>query len=52
MFYTGKTWAFFLFAALDNVPNSLTNQNSIIIKSFGFTSLQTTLLGCVGGQSY
>ncbi|CED84805.1 Permease of the major facilitator superfamily [Phaffia rhodozyma] len=44
-----KTWAFFLFAALDNVPNSLTNQNSIIIKSLGFTALQTTLLGCVSG---
>ncbi|KAL7413287.1 MFS general substrate transporter [Mrakia frigida] len=44
-----KTWFFFVFAALDNVPNSLTNQNAIIIKSFGFTTLQTTLLGCVGG---
>jgi len=44
-----KTWLFALFAALDNVPNSLTNQYSIIISSFGFTYLQTTLLGCVNG---
>jgi MFS transporter, ACS family, allantoate permease len=44
-----KTWLFALFAALDNVPNSLTNQNQIIVSSFGFTALQTTLLGCVNG---
>ncbi|KZT03213.1 MFS general substrate transporter [Laetiporus sulphureus 93-53] len=44
-----KTWLFALFSALDNVPNSLTNQQSIIFKSFGFTTLQTTLLGIVNG---
>ena len=44
-----KTWIFALFSCLDNIPNSLTNQSSIIIKSFGFTTLQTTLLGCVSG---
>lgn len=44
-----KTWLFAVFAALDNVPNSLTNQRSIIVTSFGFTHLQTTLLGCVDG---
>ncbi|KAJ7153334.1 MFS general substrate transporter [Mycena filopes] len=44
-----KTWLFALFSALDNVPNSLTNQRQIIISSFGFTILQTTLLGCVDG---
>ena len=44
-----KTWLFALFVALDNVPNSLTNQIQIIVLSFGFTTLQTTLLGCVGG---
>ena len=44
-----KTWLFALFAALDNVPNSLTNQIQIIVLSFGFTTLQTTLLGCVSG---
>ena len=44
-----KTWLFALFAALDNVPNSVVNQLQIIIASFGFTTLQTTLLGCVTG---
>ncbi|KAF7309172.1 MFS general substrate transporter [Mycena kentingensis (nom. inval.)] len=44
-----KTWLFALFSALDNIPNSLTNQRSIIVSSFGFTVLQTTLLGCVDG---
>ncbi|PSR77467.1 hypothetical protein PHLCEN_2v7898 [Hermanssonia centrifuga] len=44
-----KTWLFAFFSALDNVPNSLTNQRQIIVSSFGFTPLQTTLLGCVDG---
>ncbi|KAI0053755.1 MFS general substrate transporter [Auriscalpium vulgare] len=44
-----KTWLFALFSALDNIPNSLTNQYQIIITSFGFSPLQTTLLGCVSG---
>jgi hypothetical protein len=44
-----KTWLFALFFAFDNVPNSLTNQRQIIVSSFGFTPLQTTLLGCVDG---
>ncbi|KAK7013848.1 MFS general substrate transporter [Favolaschia claudopus] len=44
-----KTWLFALFSALDNVPNSLTNQRQIIVSSFGFTTFQTTLLGCVDG---
>ncbi|KAN0129721.1 Major facilitator superfamily domain containing protein [Lactarius tabidus] len=44
-----KTWLFALFAALDNIPNSLTNQLQIIVSSFGFTPLRTTLLGCVPG---
>jgi MFS transporter, ACS family, allantoate permease len=34
---------------VDNVPNSLTNQRQIIVASFGFTTFQTTLLGCVDG---
>ncbi|KAJ7141964.1 major facilitator superfamily domain-containing protein [Mycena crocata] len=42
-----KTWLFALFSALDNVPNR--NQRQIIVSSFGFTTLQTTLLGCVDG---
>ncbi|THV06934.1 MFS general substrate transporter [Dendrothele bispora CBS 962.96] len=44
-----KTWLFAVFSALDNVPNSLTNQRTIIVSSFGFTNLQTTLLACVDG---
>lgn len=44
-----KTWLFALFSALDNVPNSLTNQQQLIIASFGFTTLQTTLLACIPG---
>ncbi|KAK0448283.1 MFS general substrate transporter [Desarmillaria tabescens] len=44
-----KTWLFALFAALDNIPNSLTNQRTIIVSSFGFSNLQTTLLSCVDG---
>lgn len=44
-----KTWLFALFSCLDNIPNSLTNQRQIIVSSFGFTTFQTTLLGCVDG---
>ncbi|KAF8521397.1 MFS general substrate transporter [Hysterangium stoloniferum] len=45
-----KTWLFAMFSLLDNIPNSLTNQRSIIINGFGFSVLQTTLLGCVDGS--
>ena len=44
-----KTWLFSLFVALASVPNSLINQRTIIVTSFGWTPLQTTLLGCVDG---
>ncbi|KAF5378995.1 hypothetical protein D9757_009096 [Collybiopsis confluens] len=44
-----KTWLFFIFSIVDNIPNSLTNQGTLIISSFGFTPIQTTLLGCVSG---
>ncbi|KAJ7055776.1 MFS general substrate transporter [Mycena amicta] len=44
-----KTWLFALFAALTNVPNSLSNQKPLIINSFGFTVIQTTLISCVDG---
>ncbi|KZP15481.1 MFS general substrate transporter [Athelia psychrophila] len=44
-----KTWLFALFAATCSVPNSLSNQRQLIVSSFGFTYLQTTLLGCVDG---
>ncbi|KAJ3877592.1 MFS general substrate transporter [Lentinula edodes] len=49
VFLEPKTWLFFIFSIVDNIPNSLTNQGTIIITSFGFTTLQTTLLGCVSG---
>ncbi|EEA24900.1 allantoate permease, putative [Talaromyces marneffei ATCC 18224] len=44
-----KTWIFFLHACSQEMANGLTNQYSLIIKSFGFTVLQTTLLGTVSG---
>jgi len=47
--YDPKTWLFAFFSAMDNIPNSLTNQRTIIVSEFGFTNLQTTLLGCVDG---
>ncbi|KAK5689611.1 hypothetical protein LTR97_012784 [Elasticomyces elasticus] len=40
-----KTWLFFFHAWSQEMANGLTNQYSLIIKSFGFTTLQTTLLG-------
>ncbi|KAK0473067.1 major facilitator superfamily domain-containing protein [Armillaria novae-zelandiae] len=44
-----KTWLFALFSVLANIPNSLANQRQLIILSFGFSNLNTTLLGCVPG---
>ncbi|KAI6046644.1 MFS general substrate transporter, partial [Pisolithus marmoratus] len=44
-----KTWLFAAFSLLDNVPNSLTNQQSLIVASLGFTYLQTTLLAMIPG---
>ncbi|KAL2848423.1 major facilitator superfamily domain-containing protein [Aspergillus pseudoustus] len=44
-----KTWLFFLHAWSQEMANGITNQYSLIINSFGFTVLQTTLLGCVSG---
>lgn len=46
-----KTWLFFLHAWAQEMANGTTSQYSLIIKSFGFTTLQTTLLGCVSGLS-
>ncbi|KAJ7033817.1 major facilitator superfamily domain-containing protein [Mycena alexandri] len=42
-----KTWLFALFSGLTNIPNR--NQKPLIVNSFGFTVLQTTLLTCVDG---
>ncbi|CAG8931401.1 unnamed protein product [Penicillium salamii] len=44
-----KTWLFFLHAWSQEMANGITNQYSLIINSFGFTVLQTTLLGTVSG---
>lgn len=44
-----KTWLFALFAAFAEIPNSLTNQRSIIVTSFGWAPLQATLFGCIDG---
>jgi MFS family permease len=44
-----KTWLFALFGVFSNVPATVVNQLQIIIVSFGFSPIQTTLLGCVYG---
>lgn len=44
-----KTWLFTLFLALGSIPGSLANQQTLIVASFGFTILQTTLLSSVTG---
>ncbi|KAI0797539.1 major facilitator superfamily domain-containing protein [Abortiporus biennis] len=44
-----KAWLFFFMAAISNVTNSLSNQRQIIVAGFGFTPIQTTLIGCVDG---
>ncbi|KJA27018.1 hypothetical protein HYPSUDRAFT_35538 [Hypholoma sublateritium FD-334 SS-4] len=44
-----KLWVMAAFAAIGNVVNSLTNQRQLIVSQFGFTPIQTTLLGCVDG---
>ncbi|KAI0087486.1 MFS general substrate transporter [Irpex rosettiformis] len=47
--YDPKTWLFAVLAAINNIPTSLSNQRQIIVSSFGFTPIETTLLGCVEG---
>ncbi|KAJ2980571.1 hypothetical protein NQ176_g2558 [Zarea fungicola] len=44
-----KTWLFAGHALTQEMANGTTNQYSLLIKSFGFTVLQTTLLGTVTG---
>ncbi|KII89198.1 hypothetical protein PLICRDRAFT_599098 [Plicaturopsis crispa FD-325 SS-3] len=44
-----KTYLLALFAAISNITNSLTNQRQLIVSQFGFSDIQTTLLGCVDG---
>ena len=44
-----KTWLFALFAAFINISSSVSSQHQLIVESFGFSQLQTTLLSCVSG---
>ncbi|TFY77932.1 hypothetical protein EWM64_g6083 [Hericium alpestre] len=44
-----KTWVFAVFAAVTNLINSLTNQRQLIVNEFGFSVINTTLIGCVDG---
>jgi ACS family allantoate permease-like MFS transporter len=44
-----KTWLFALFIIFTSIPASLNNQLQIIVVSFGFNLIQTTLLSCANG---
>ncbi|KAI0043430.1 membrane transporter [Auriscalpium vulgare] len=44
-----KTWLFFASVGAISMTNSLTNQRQLIVKQFGFTPIQSTLIGCVDG---
>ncbi|KAI5118501.1 hypothetical protein M0805_004001 [Coniferiporia weirii] len=44
-----KTWLIFIFAAFANLIGGIGVQYSILIQSFGFTTLQTTLLSIPSG---
>ena len=44
-----KTWLFALVSAAAMVPASTIYQSQIIFASFGFSTFQVTLLGCVNG---
>ncbi|KAJ3773947.1 major facilitator superfamily domain-containing protein [Lentinula raphanica] len=44
-----KVWVMALFAAIANVPNSLSNQRQLIVSQFGFSPIETALLGCIDG---
>ena len=44
-----KTWLFALVSAAAMVPISIIYQSQIIVASFGFSTLQVTLLGSVTG---
>lgn len=46
-----KSWLFFLHSWSQEMANGITNQYSLIIKSFGFSVAQTTLLGMVSGAT-
>lgn len=44
-----KTWLFFGFAATSSLLGGVGSQYAIVIQSFGFTTLQTTLLSIPSG---
>ncbi|CAO1613024.1 unnamed protein product [Sympodiomycopsis kandeliae] len=44
-----NVWLFVLYACLSNLPNSLTQQRSIIINELGFDTLQSSLLNIPTG---
>ena len=44
-----KTWLFALFAGFASLIGGIGVQYSLVIKSFGFTTLQTTLLSIPNG---
>ncbi|KAG8907649.1 hypothetical protein FRB99_003111 [Tulasnella sp. 403] len=46
-----KTWLFFLFAAISNLQGGLGIMYGIVIKGFGFTTLETTLLNIPSGAA-
>src|SRR5260370_17287463 len=46
-FMDPKTWLFALFAAVTNVPTSISIQLQLIIVSLGYNTLQSTLLASV-----
>ena len=48
-FTDSKTWLFTLYAAIINIPSASGNQLQLIVVSFGFNVLQTTLLASVLG---
>ena len=44
-----KTWLFFLFACFSSLLGGVGSQYAIVIQSFGFTTLETTLLSIPSG---
>ncbi|KAF7798393.1 hypothetical protein EIP86_009614 [Pleurotus ostreatoroseus] len=49
--YESRTWVYFLFAGFCALVGGIGVQYSLLIKSFGFSELQSTLLGIPGGAA-
>lgn len=49
--YEPRTWIYFLFAGFCALVGGIGVQYSLLIKSFGFSELQSTLLGIPGGAA-